>query len=137
MNKLATLLILLCVPLFLLGCADKREKLPERVKQVWDAKVKDDLETFYDATSPAFKKQLTKMQFIRRANMRIKDYAIQSIEFENDENAVVKVEYTTVYMGFDFVFTSSNDWIYHNGKWFVDLVYAPLPMMPANNQTKE
>ena len=144
MNKLMAGLIL-CIFIFLTtaSCAHfkteskSKSALSKRITAVWEYKVNKEWGSVYNFLASSVKKKMSRNSFIKRANLNVLSFSIKSISIDEPDNkALVKIKYRIKQRGFDFNFSTQEEWLWENGGWFLNLRTGFLPMAKPGRQNK-
>lgn len=109
------------------------ELLKQRVIKEWDAKVKRNWGMVHDLTTEAFKKKVDKQTFITGANINVLEFAIQEVKISEPGKAIAVVRYKVLQEGYEFNFTSREEWVQENGDWYLNL----LPILGTPMSSKK
>lgn len=92
--------------------------LRQKVQAEWDARVNKNMGVVYDMTVKAYQEKVSRDKFLQQPSIAIQNFTIKEIKItEPDKKAESSVEYSTNQMGFDFMFTSKEDWLWEDGDW--------------------
>jgi hypothetical protein len=121
---------LLVVTFFLSGsCAHKKtdesgpQTLHGAVTQVWEAKVNGEWGVVYDAAVREYKERVKRGDFVKHANLNVKEYAIKDVDIrETGRKATAVVKYKVVQNSFVFEITARDEWLFEEGAWRLNLM---------------
>ena len=109
------------------------EALTATVKKVWEAKLNGDWGVVYDNAVKEYRNKKKKADFLRRANIVVKEYAIkETTVLEPGKRAISVVDYTISHAGFEFPVTRyKEEWLWEDGAWHLNLL--PTLKSPMEN----
>ncbi|OQW99820.1 MAG: hypothetical protein BWK80_62505 [Desulfobacteraceae bacterium IS3] len=111
--------------------ANPEDLLKQKVQAEWEARVNKKKGIIYDMTTKAFQEKVSRDEFLQQAGIGIQNFTIKEIKItEPDKKAESSVEYSTNQMGFDFTFTSKEDWLWEDGDWRLNLSPVKNMMSP-------
>ncbi len=95
------------------------EKLETRAEENWQLRKEKKWDEAYDYYTNDYKKEVARVDFIKRANLNIKAFRIGEIEFSEDKNTgYVTVYYDALMQSYTFKdMKVKEEWIYEEGTW--------------------
>lgn len=108
----------------------KADALNQKVRTEWEARVSKDWGTVYDMTTDAFKKKISRSNFVTRAVVHVENYSIKEVKIlESGTEALAIINYTMNQMGFQFNTTARERWLWENGDWHLNLAFSLSPFV--------
>ena len=95
------------------------EKLETRAAENWQLRKEQKWDEVYDYYTNAYREEVTRVDFIKRANVNIKAFRIGEIEFSEDKSTgYVTVYYDALMQSYVFKdMKTKEEWIYEDGTW--------------------
>jgi hypothetical protein len=127
-HYLIKLVCLLGVLLMFAACKHVQDKpateetLRQMVQTEWEARVSRKLGVVYDMTVKSFQKAVPRDAFLQRPNMPITSFSVKEVKLaESGKEGQTVVQFKTNQMGFDFNFTTKENWIWEDGDWRLNI----------------
>jgi hypothetical protein len=99
-----------------------QEALRDRVRLLWEARIKGDRGTIYEMADNKFKKEVCREHFIKRGNLVIKEFTIVNVEVqENGKQGSSMVIFETIRMGKLFEISIKEIWIFEDRQWHLKI----------------
>jgi len=125
-----SILLLFAVAYLTSKSGNNADTLKQKVQTEWDARVSKEWGTVYDMTTDAFKKKISRSNFIARAVVQIENYTIKEVKImESGKEALVIIDYKMNQMGFQFNTTARERWVLENGDWQLNLAFSLSPFV--------
>lgn len=98
---------------------DPSKLLEEKVLANWQARTDEAWDKVYDFYCEDYKSKVSKVDFIQRANVKIRSFHIEDIAFSEDrKEASVSISYEALILGYDFSdIKIKEDWSYVKNDW--------------------
>jgi len=106
----------------LVKSAPTEENLRKAVTDLWNAKKDFEWGYVYDHSVNEYKKHMERKRFIRRANLTIRDFEIESVKLTGEGKAEVRVKHVVIVMGLEMTTTSTQEWLWEDGEWRLNLM---------------
>jgi len=114
-----------------------KESLDQKIQQEWDARKSRNMEAVYEMTTEAYRKEVSRGDFLQRNHIYIESYTVKDVKIEESgKEAFSTVDYVTNQMGFKFTFTSKEKWVWENGEWRLKLPSPKEFMSPFDTEKK-
>ena len=138
-HRMTSLILLVSIFLIFTGCAhikvnpQSEEALRQKVRMEWEAKVKKDWGVVYDLAVDEYKNKVDRDSFVRRANINVQEFTIKEVKIiEPGRKALAVVDSKISQMGFDFHIPCTEEWLWENGDWHLNLL--PTLGFPFGNK---
>lgn len=110
--------------LLFLGCShfktaeDHINDLNQVISKEWTAKTNKDWGTVYDMAAESSKKDITRDDFVKYANVEVVNFTIKDVQLAPDgKKATAVINYTVFQMGYKIPMSTSEEWMLESGEW--------------------
>jgi len=114
----------------LLGYGKTEANLMKNVTAFWTAKMNGEWGAAYDLATEEFKRQVSRVRFVKSANLNIEHFEIEKVTLlDKEDKAEAVVKYRVGVKAFVFDLTAKDTWVWEKGAWRVDL--TPTLKLPG------
>ena len=123
-HTITTVTAIISLTLLFSGCShfkpakDTINDLNQSINAEWTAKIDKDWGAVYDMATESSKKDITRNDFVKYANVEVLNYTIKDLQIEPDgKKSIAVIDYTAFQMGYKIPMTTREEWVLENGQW--------------------